>query len=149
MVQLEVPVAPTLAALRLARARGVVTLLNTAPARPDLPDELFREADIVRTVVRGCIGFFFGAQICPNEPETSMLTGLPVKTENDLRNAAAALIGRGPASVLLTVGSRGAALCTGPDDFEVVSVGRTVNKVVDTTGAGLAFIFCFANYTYW
>ncbi|KAJ4460262.1 putative ribokinase L homeolog [Paratrimastix pyriformis] len=127
VVQLEVPLAPTLAALRLARAHGVVTIVNPAPAREGLPAELLALADIVS----------------PNEPETHMLTGCPVDSEAALRQATETLMRQGPPCVVLTLGARGAALAVG-SRFEQVPVGRTPAKVVDTTGAGDSFVGSFA-----
>jgi len=124
VVQLEVKVETSLAALRAAREAGVVTILNPAPARADLPPELLALADI----------------ICPNEPETSMLTGgLPVDTPEALQAAASALLKRGCGSVVLTLGARGAALAVG-DSFTLVPPTRVPPRVVDTTGAGDCFV---------
>jgi len=44
--QLEIPLELNLAALRLARAEGVRTIFNPAPAQSELPDELYRLTDI-------------------------------------------------------------------------------------------------------
>jgi hypothetical protein len=64
--QLEIPLAVTLAALRLARREGVRTVFNPAPARPELPAEIYTLSDI----------------FCPNESETEMLTGMPVSSSS-------------------------------------------------------------------
>ena len=47
VVQLELPAALSMAALRVARDEGVTTVLNTAPAQANLPDALLALADIV------------------------------------------------------------------------------------------------------
>ena len=84
--QLELPVETSLAALRIAREEGARTIFNPAPARPDLPEELYRLSDV----------------ICANEPETALLTEMQAGEE-----AARALLGRGTRTVVLTLGERG------------------------------------------
>src|SRR5207244_1742426 len=84
--QLEIPVETTLAALRIARDEGVRTIFNPAPAREELPEELYRLSDV----------------LCPNEPETELLTGMPPGEA-----AARELLSRGAGSVVLTLGERG------------------------------------------
>merc|ERR1740130_1552507 len=96
--QLEIPVEVTLAAMRIAHEEGTVNFLNTAPARSDLPEEIFVLADI----------------ICPNEPEAEALTGMTVDSEEDAKRAAHALRAKGCTHVILTPGARGAMLLS-PD----------------------------------
>lgn len=72
--QLEVPVETTLEAFRVAKAKGVRTILNPAPAAP-LPDELLRLTDL-------CV---------PNETEAEALTGQAVTTVTDAEAMAQAL----------------------------------------------------------
>ena len=56
----------TLGALRRARAAGLLTVCNTAPApEGGLPDELLALCDV----------------LCPNESEAALLTGAPTDTE--------------------------------------------------------------------
>jgi ribokinase len=90
LCQLEVPLATTLEALRLAKAAGVRTLLKPAPARP-MPDELLRLADL-------CV---------VNEAELEQLTGLPAWQREDTEEAAGLLLQRGPGAVIVTRGERG------------------------------------------
>src|SRR5438552_3780781 len=82
--------AATLEAFRLARAAGVRTILNPAPAAP-LPDELLRLTDL-------CI---------PNETELELLTGTAAASETELVASAHALQRRGPPTVLVTLGEKG------------------------------------------
>src|SRR4029077_6818573 len=70
LCQLEVPLETTLEAFRLARAAGVRTILNPAPARR-LPDDLLRLTDL-------CV---------PNETEIEAITGRPVLELEDARSA--------------------------------------------------------------
>jgi ribokinase len=118
--QLEIPVETTLAALRIAREEGVRTIFNPAPAREELPEELYRLSDV----------------LCPNEPETELLTGSPAGEA-----AARELLARGAGAVVLTLGERGCLVVEGDTAVElpVESV-----RAVDTTGAGDAFVGALA-----
>lgn len=118
--QLEVPVETTLEAFRVAKAGNLTTILNPAPAAP-LPDELLQLSDI----------------IAPNETETELLTGIPIHTIEDAERAARSLMARGPKTVILTLGERGALVLNGEMGWHAPSV--KVNAV-DSTGAGDAFV---------
>ena len=120
--QLELPVETTLSALRIAREEGVRTIFNPAPARDDLPDELFRLSDV----------------ICPNEPETELLTGMPAG-----EGAARELLARGAGAVALTLGKHGCLLVEGDS---VTEVPVEPVRAVDTTGAGDAFVGALATF---
>jgi ribokinase len=119
--QLEIPVEITLAGLRVARQEGVRTIVNPAPARPELPPELYRLSDV----------------FCPNEAETAMITGRRVSTLVEAETAARQLLAWGAGSVILTLGDRGALLVT---DGDAVHLPAVPVKAVDSTGAGDAFI---------
>jgi ribokinase len=119
--QLEIPIETTLEALRIAKAAGVRTILNPAPAAP-LPDELLRLADIC----------------APNETETELLTGLPAGSPQEAEAAARRLLERGPGAVILTLGERGALLVDGKGAAEHVPAVPV--EPLDPTGAGDAFI---------
>jgi ribokinase len=118
--QLEIPVETALAAFRVARAAGVRTILNPAPAAP-IPDELLQLADIC----------------APNETETELLTGLPAASRAEAEQAARALLKRGTKTVILTLGERGALLV---GDGEVQEIPAVRVDAVDPTGAGDAFV---------
>jgi ribokinase len=120
LCQLEVPVATTQAALRVARDAGVRTVLNPAPAAA-LPDDVLALADL-------CI---------PNETELEQLVGQPVATLAQAEAAARSLLRRGPGTVIVTLGSRG-ALVAGPQTTEHLPAVPV--NAVDPTGAGDAFI---------
>ena len=120
--QLELPVETTLSALRIAREEGVRTIFNPAPARDDLQDELFRLSDV----------------ICPNEPETELLTGMPAG-----EGAARELLARGVGAVALTLGEQGCLLVEGDS---VTEVPVEPVRAVDTTGAGDAFVGALATF---
>jgi ribokinase len=118
--QLEIPVDTTLEAFRVAKSGNVRTILNPAPAAP-LPDELLALADIC----------------APNETETELLTGLPVNTLAEAEVAARKLLARGPKTVILTLGERGALVV---NEEMIESLPAIPVNAVDPTGAGDAFI---------
>lgn len=125
--QLEIPLEITLAALRVARQEEVKTIFNPAPARPNLPEELYQLSDI----------------FCPNESETELLTDMPVGTLEEAEAAARVLIERGAGTVILTLGERGSLLVT---DSTVEHVPVDPVKALDTTGAGDAFVGSLAYF---
>ncbi|MET0597902.1 MAG: ribokinase [Mesorhizobium sp.] len=125
VTQLEQPVEAARRALEIARAAGVATVLNPAPAAP-LEDALFALCDYVT----------------PNESEAEALTGLPVTSVEEARAAAARLVSRGAGAAVITLGEKG-ALYHASDGSDLVPAYR-VGPVVETTGAGDAFNGGFA-----
>jgi ribokinase len=125
VTQLEQPVAAARRGLEIARAAGVRTILNPAPAAP-LDDGLLALCDV----------------ITPNETEAEGLTGLPVTTLEEAGRAADALLARGVGACVITLGGKGALLRdrTRSVHVPVISAG----PVVETTGAGDAFNGGFA-----
>ncbi len=119
--QLEIPPEVSMAALRAARREGVRTIFNPAPARPELPAEIYGLSDI----------------FCPNETETELLTGCRVTTLPQAEEAARVLLRRGAETVILTLGERGSLLVSEGKALHVPSVPV---KAVDSTGAGDAFV---------
>ena len=122
--QLETPVAPTLRAFEIARRAGAATLLNPAPAPPDLPDALWHATDF----------------LVANELEGATLARLAI--DADPRAIGARLMPRVRSAVVLTVGAGGAWLFTPgrePRHRPALAV-----SAIDTTGAGDAFIGAFA-----
>lgn len=123
LCQLEVPLDATHEAFQVARAAGVGTVLNPAPAVP-LPDELLRLVDL-------CV---------PNETELELLTGRPATTLEETQMAAEELRRRGAGTVIVTLGARGALIV----GAEVRHVPSRPVTAVDTSGAGDAFIGALA-----
>ena len=119
--QLEIPLEITMDALRIAQEENVKTIFNPAPARPDLPEDIYNLSDI----------------FCPNESETELLTDMKVGTMEEAEKAARILLERGAGTVILTLGEQGSLLVTKnkADHVPAESV-----KAIDTTGAGDAFI---------
>lgn len=121
VAQLEVPVETVTAAAR--RAAGTF-VLNPAPAR-ELPRELLELVDV----------------LVVNETEYEVVLGAPVPADH--ADIPAHVASKGLAcTVVLTLGSRGALLCTGE---EVHALPAPTVPVVDTTGAGDTFIGALAD----
>ncbi len=116
---LEVPVATVLEAFRIAKAAGVRTLLNPAPALP-LPEELLDLVDV-------CI---------PNEVELEILTTHQVTTVAEAERAARLLLADGPGTVIVTLGARGALIV---NEGSCEHVPAPAVQAVDPTAAGDAF----------
>jgi ribokinase len=76
--------------------------------------------------------------ICPNDPETELLTGKQPGEE-----AARELLARGAGSVVLTLGDRG---CLVVDAEGATHVPVDQVQAVDTTGAGDAFVGALATF---
>ena len=125
VTQLEQPIEAAKRALELAREAGVATILNPAPAAP------------LEDVVFGLCGY-----VTPNETETEELTGLRVASVDDARRAGDALLARGTANAVITLGENG-ALFHSNDHSEHVAAFHA-GPVVETTGAGDAFNGGFA-----
>ncbi|TDC55910.1 sugar kinase [Actinomadura sp. KC345] len=101
-----------------ARETGTVVTMDLLSSMPDLLD--------------GAAAFLPHVDhFLPNEEQAAAMTG-----ESDPEKAAAALLGRGPATVVVTLGSEGSLVATakGVQRLPVVPV-----EVVDTTGCGDAY----------
>jgi ribokinase len=120
VAQLEVPVESVLAAFRLARAAGVLTVLDPAPAQP-LPDELYRLTDAIK----------------PNRGEAETLAGVRVQDRASARKAADVLLARGVGLVSVQAGEQGDLLATPHEEHWLP---RFRVDTVDATGAGDAFV---------
>ena len=129
VMQLEIPLETVYAAIDVAVERGVPVLLNPAPADPALDMEY----------VGKCTYFV------PNETELSLLVGRDVETLDEIREAGRELLASSDlTNLIVTLGSRGSLWLSGDDD---VLVGAHTVDAVDSTGAGDAFIGCFAART--
>jgi ribokinase len=125
VTQLEQPIPAARRALEIARAAGVVTILNPAPAAP-LDDAMLALCDFVT----------------PNESEAEALTGLPVTTVAEAEAAADALLAKGVGAVVVTLGGNGALFRDRNRSVHVPVI--SAGPVVETTGAGDAFNGGFA-----
>jgi ribokinase len=127
LLQLEIPLETVYAAIAFGKMHGVRTLLNPAPATPELDVEKIRD-----------VSFFV-----PNETELAILTGMTTGSDEDIVAAARALLAKGVGTVIVTLGSRGALLAT---PSRIRRVAPVSVAPVDTTGAGDAFVGAFARY---
>jgi ribokinase len=121
LMQLESPIETVTYAARMAAEAGVKVVLNPAPA-PDkpLPEELMHSLYL----------------ITPNRSEASRLSGIEVKDLASAREAAKAILDRGPQSVIITLGGDGSLVYDGQ---EFTFIEATKVEAVDTTAAGDTF----------
>jgi ribokinase len=127
LCQLEIDVELSLIALKLAKELGVSTILNPAPARTSLPPDIYTLTDI----------------FCPNESEAELLTGRKINSMADIESMAEEFITAGAKSVIITLGEKGCYVLSN-------NIGKHIPAnqvaVVDTTGAGDAFVGALAHY---
>lgn len=124
LVQLEVSLDATEAALRIARELGVLSVLDAGPAQ-SLPPEIARLADIVS----------------PNETEAEAITDIAVDSIEGAEEAARAIQAMGARKVVMKLGELG-SIYVGGNGVEHASAFR-VNPI-DTVGAGDAFTAALA-----
>lgn len=120
VAQLETPIAAAAEAFALARARGVRTILNPAPAVPGF-ETLLPLTDL-------CV---------PNETELEALTALPTRGAADLHAALDALRALGASAALVTIGSAGSVY---RDKDRTEHVPAFAVPALDPTAAGDAYV---------
>ncbi|MVA56575.1 ribokinase [Agrobacterium vitis] len=125
VTQLEQPAEAAHHGLMIARKAGVTTIFNPAPAEP-FPDAIYPLCDY----------------IIPNETEAAALVGFSLDTIDDGKRAGDVLLQRGVGTAIITLGSRG-VLFHNPD-CSVAVPAIAAGPVIDTTGAGDAFVGGFA-----
>jgi ribokinase len=125
ILQLEIVPEVVYQAIDIAAAAGVPVLLNPAPAIV-LKPEIYAKIDY----------------LIPNETEATLLTGEQVKDLWTAEKAADTLLQRGVKNVIITLGAEGALLATSESKTHIPTFKI---EVVDTTGAGDAFIGGFAS----
>ncbi|NWU50848.1 RBSK Ribokinase, partial [Dromas ardeola] len=127
--QLEITPAVSLEALKMARASGVKTLFNPAPALADLDPQFYSYSDI----------------FCCNETEAEILTGIPVGNLEDAEKVGRMLLERGCKLVIVTLGAEGCMMISVEEPIpKHVPAGKV--RAVDTTGAGDSFVGALAFY---
>ncbi|WP_133862296.1 MULTISPECIES: ribokinase [Pseudomonas] len=126
VLQLEIALETVYAAIDCGQRLGIPVLLNPAPAVADLS-----AAHLAR------LDYFV-----PNETELALVSGLPVQDRESAFAAARMLAGRGIRHVVVTLGAAGALYVGEEGEFSLP--GQPV-AAIDTTGAGDAFIGCFAH----
>lgn len=125
VAQLEVPIPAIISAFEIAKAHGVTTVLNPAPAKA-LPNELLSLIDI----------------IVPNETEAELLSGIKVTNEQSMKDNANYFLSLGIKTVLITLGKQGTYFATKNQSQHIEAY--KVNAI-DTTAAGDTFIGAFVS----
>ncbi|WP_374368904.1 ribokinase [Dongia sp.] len=125
VTQLEQPVAAAQRALEIARAAGVITIFNPAPAEK-FPDAIYPLCDYV----------------VPNESEAAALVGFELTDLAAAKKAGDVLLAKGAKNALITLGERGALLHSKEGSTHVPAMAA--GTVIDTAGAGDAFVGGFA-----
>lgn len=120
LLQLEIPINAVIRAAAVAKAGGLLVVLDPAPACC-IPDSLYGLVDI----------------ITPNEVEVAELVGFSVDSPEEVARAAQILHKRGVETVIVKLGSRGSYWSHGGRSG-FVDAHHDV-EVVDTVAAGDAF----------
>lgn len=127
ILQLEIPLETVYYAIDFANKHNIPVLLNPAPAS--------RELDINYA----CKCDFF----MPNETELEILTGMPVETMEQIQVAANSLFAKGLKNLVVTLGEKGSVWF---HEQHITHIAPYKVNAIDTSGAGDAFIGCFARY---
>lgn len=120
LLQFEIPLEAVVAAAKAAHQAGVRVILDPAPARSDIPTDLYSYVTI----------------ITPNAVEATQLVGFPVHDPVTAAQAATVLHQRGVETVVIKLGATG-VFCATPDESFFVPAFTV--KAVDTVAAGDAF----------
>ncbi|MBI9108072.1 MAG: ribokinase [Spirochaetales bacterium] len=127
IMQLEINLETIYHTINICAENDIKVILNPAPADPKL------DAERVKSVE-----FFV-----PNETELQILTEKGTATMDEVNSAADSLIAKGFKNIIVTLGEKGSLLVT-RDSKKMIPAVKVDSK--DTTGAGDAFIGCFAVY---
>ena len=127
VLQLEINLETVYYAIDFANKNHIPVLLNPAPCIPELDLNYICKCD------------FFA----PNEGELGILTNKEVSTVDEIKEAAHYIADKGVKNVIVTMGSKGVLWLN--DNKEHFVEAYKVNAI-DTTGAGDAFIGCFAHF---
>jgi len=119
LLQLEIPLAASLAAAAAARQAGATVILDPAPAH-ELPEEAYQLCHV----------------ITPNESETEVLAGFRPTNAEEAAQAAEKLHARGIEKAVIKLGARGVYYSTAD---ECGFVKPFAVQAVDTVAAGDAF----------
>jgi ribokinase len=119
LLQLEIDLKLVEAAAQMARDAGITVILDPAPAQP-VPQGLMQ-----------CVTL-----LTPNESEAAALVGYALSDDEGIKRAAAGLLARGAAQVVIKLGKRGAYWTDGTADAWLQPFPV---KAIDTVAAGDAF----------
>jgi ribokinase len=124
VTQLEIPFPTVHIGLKMAKDHGALTLLNPSPPT-HLSPNILSLADF----------------LVPNEWEAQYLTGLEMKTDQDIQKMANELLREGTKNVVITLGPKGLFF---KNRIEEIWMEAFKVKAVDTTAAGDAFMGALA-----
>ncbi|MGD9909874.1 MAG: ribokinase [Candidatus Izemoplasmatales bacterium] len=125
IAQLEIPLEIILSSFKLAREKGMKTILNAAPAYP-LPIELYEHVDL----------------LVVNETETNILTGIEPTNEEQTLKALNLFLEYGVKEVIITLGDQGSIYYSA--NKQIKEPAKKV-QVVDTTAAGDTYLGVYAS----
>ncbi len=123
VVQLEIPIDSVVYALKAAKDKGIVTVLNPAPAHA-LTEDVFPYVDY----------------FVPNQTETAFYTGIQPETLEQAVQACEIFKAKGIKNIIITMGSMGAWFHL--EELTFFSPSFPV-EAVDTTAAGDTFVGTF------
>lgn len=127
VLQLEIELASVYHAIDVGHRLGIPVLLNPAPAVAGLSPQHLAKLDF----------------LVPNESELALLSGQTVDSPEAASRAARTLMANGVRHVIVTLGEQGALYVGEEGEWRVQ--GHRV-EARDTSGAGDAFIGCFAHH---
>lgn len=119
LMQLEIPISSVVFAAAHGLKSESKVILNPAPAQ-ELPNEIYSNLYL----------------ITPNETEAQILTGIEVKDDESIKEAAEILLDKGVRNVIITLGARGAYF---KNEYQSFFIDAPQVDAVDTTAAGDIF----------
>lgn len=131
VTNLEIPAETALHSLKLARNNNVTTILNFAPAAKEFNQELFHYTDY----------------LILNEVEIEQLSKMQTSTIDETKAASLAILNKYNVKVgiIVTLGGNG-VLYTDVATKSAIHITTTPVKVLDTSGAGDAFVGAFTHF---
>lgn len=127
VLQQEIPLETNNEVINMANENKVPVLLNPAPASDEVTLENISK-----------VQFY-----APNETELAKISGLPTNSIDEIKVAAKKVVDAGVNNVIVTMGEKG-VLFVNQNEEQIIPENKV--DVVDTTGAGDAFIGSFAHY---
>ncbi len=125
LIQFEIPFETVSYVKDLAADMGKTLILDPAPARTNVPDTFWNGIDYIK----------------PNQRELEVLTGQPVRDQEEIRMAAQVMVEKGVKHVIASMGADGCLLATSTS--QMIYPAPSV-RAVDTTAAGDCFMAAFA-----
>ncbi len=119
--QFEIPMETIIESFKVGKEKGIITVLNPAPAKK-IPDELLAITDI----------------IIPNEIEFEIITGNNADTKAGILSGADYLFSKGVKKLIVTLGEKGVFYVDKNRNMYSSSAYKV--DVLDTTAAGDSFI---------